>query len=70
MEAHQERMEAGMTAWRKEVAACQEAMEACLEKLKVKPRSMKAGLEKMEAMVDVFEETQWIWRPIKKSWMT
>jgi hypothetical protein len=58
MDVHQERTEAGMSAWRK-------ATEACLE-------IGKAGLEEMEAAVDVFEErmskkTQRIWRPIRKS---
>jgi hypothetical protein len=38
-----------MRTWRKETTACQEAMEACLEKA-------KAGLEEMEATMDVYEE--------------
>jgi hypothetical protein len=38
------------------MTACQEAMEACLEKVKANPRKTKAGLEEMEVVVDVFEE--------------
>jgi hypothetical protein len=34
MDAHQERMKASMNAWRKKTTACQEVMEACLEKAK------------------------------------
>jgi hypothetical protein len=67
MDAHQERMEASMNAWRKETTACQETMEAaCLVKAKANPGRIKASLEQMEATVDVFEETPQIWRPIKK----
>jgi hypothetical protein len=31
MDAHQKRMRASMNVWRKEMTACQEAMDACLE---------------------------------------
>jgi hypothetical protein len=56
MHAHQERMEASMNAWQRQIMACQEAMEACLKKAKAKPEKMKAGLEEMEVTVDVFVE--------------
>jgi hypothetical protein len=36
--------------------ACQETTEACLEKLKANPKKTKAGLEEMEAAVDVFKQ--------------
>jgi hypothetical protein len=41
-----------MDAWQEETTACQEAMEACLEKAKANPGKMKTGLEEMEAMVE------------------
>jgi hypothetical protein len=32
--AHQERMEAGVNAWQKEMMACQDTTEACLKSMK------------------------------------
>jgi exonuclease VII small subunit len=34
MDTRQERMEASMNAWQKETLACQEAVEACQEKVR------------------------------------
>jgi hypothetical protein len=42
MDAHQERMGASVNAWRKEMMACQEVMEAYLESKEPTPEEMKS----------------------------
>jgi hypothetical protein len=67
-DAHHGRMEAIMNAWLKEMMACQEVTETCLEKAKTNPEKMKAGLEErrprwISSMKGGTKWTAWIWRP-------
>jgi hypothetical protein len=50
MDAHQERMEVKMDAWRKETMSCQEVTEVCLEKKEAYLERKEPTPEEIEAL--------------------